>query len=152
MRAIINLLSGIVTGMEQVPRIGIGVIVIRDGKVLLGQRKGAHGIGMWAPPGGHLEFGETVKACAKRELLEETGMGALSVQVGPWTENIMENKHYITLFTFVEAIGEPKLLEPEKCAGWEWFDCDDLPEPIFPTVISFIEQYGPLAKAYADLV
>src|SRR5262245_6048430 len=94
-------------------RVGVGVIVKRNGMILLGKRKNAHGTGLWAPPGGHLEFGETVEACAKRELLEETGLIANSIQLGPWTENIMEEgkKHYITLFTFVEDFeGEPKLL------------------------------------------
>ena len=127
-------------------------MVVRDGKLLLGQRKGPHGGGMWAPPGGHLEYGESVEACAQRELLEEPGMEAISVQLGPWIENVMEKGHYITLFTFVEAQGEPALLEPDKCACWKWFDGEDFPKPLFPTMITFTEQYGTLAKAYADLV
>ncbi len=52
-------------------------------EILLGQRKGAHGAGTWATPGGHLEFGESVKACATRELLEETGLKPLSFRLGP---------------------------------------------------------------------
>jgi ADP-ribose pyrophosphatase YjhB (NUDIX family) len=35
---------------ELVPRVGIGVIVLKDGKVLLGKRKGAHGAGEFASP------------------------------------------------------------------------------------------------------
>lgn len=56
------------------PKVGVGVIVLKEKKLLLGQRKGSHSQGEWAPPGGHLEFGEEVAACAKRELLEETGL------------------------------------------------------------------------------
>ena len=42
------------------PRVGIGVIALNNqGKILLGKRKNAHGDGDWAPPGGHLEFGES---------------------------------------------------------------------------------------------
>ncbi len=49
------------------PQVGVGVLILRDGKVLLGRRKGSHGAGCWSAPGGHLEFGEAVEdaPCAK---------------------------------------------------------------------------------------
>lgn len=137
---------------KEPPRVGVAVFVKREGKVLLGQRKGAHGALTWATPGGHLEFGETVEACALRELLEETGLRARSIKLGPWVENIMENgtKHYITIFTIVDQFeGEPQLLEPHKCAVWEWFSWDSLPQPLFPSIVTFLEQNGN-AKAHEE--
>ncbi len=116
------------------PRVGVGCIVQHEGKVLLGKRKGSHGVGFWGFPGGHLEFGESIESCAKRELLEETGLTPLSLQLGPWVENIMEEgqKHYITIFVFVDQFhGELTLLEPNKCEGWEWFTWNTLPQPLF---------------------
>jgi 8-oxo-dGTP diphosphatase len=80
------------------PRVGVGVIVMKDGKILLGRRRSAHEAGAWAPCGGHLEYGETVEECAKRELAEETGLEAHSLKLGPWIDNIMEGKHYISPF------------------------------------------------------
>ena len=51
--------------MEQkIPKVGVGVIVRREGRILLGKRKGSHGENTWAPPGGHLEFMESVEECA----------------------------------------------------------------------------------------
>jgi predicted NUDIX family NTP pyrophosphohydrolase len=49
-------------------RVGVGVMVVRNGEVLFGRRRGAHGAGTWSLPGGHLEAGESVEACALREL------------------------------------------------------------------------------------
>jgi 8-oxo-dGTP diphosphatase len=125
------------------PRVGVGVLVENEGKILLGQRKGAHGAFTWAPPGGHLEFGETVEECAKRELLEETGLKIIASTLGPWMENVMENgkKHYITLLVHVDQFeGELQLLEPDKCDGWQWFSWDSLPEPLFAPFDSFIKR------------
>ena len=56
------------------PRVGIGVIVKKDGKVIAQLRKGAHGAGSWTVPGGHLEAGEDFFTAAKREVLEETNV------------------------------------------------------------------------------
>lgn len=124
------------------PRVGVGVIVIRNGKVLLGKRKGAHGAGEWSFAGGHLEFGETVEECAVRELAEETGLKVLSLQQGPWVNDVIEkNKHYVTLFMLVDRFeGDPQLLEPNKCEGWEWFDWNCLPSPLFTPICSLIKQ------------
>ncbi len=53
---------------EQRPRVGIGVMVMKDGKVLLGKRKGSHGAGEYAWPGGHMEYMESFEDVAKREV------------------------------------------------------------------------------------
>jgi ADP-ribose pyrophosphatase YjhB (NUDIX family) len=125
------------------PKVGVGVFVFKEGKVLLGRRKGAHGAGDWAPPGGHLEFGESIEDCAKRELYEETALRALSMQTGAWSNDVIDGtKHYITFFAVVKDFeGEPKLLEPQKCEEWLWFSMDALPSPLFLPASSFLAQY-----------
>lgn len=120
--------------MNDAPRVGVGVIVMRGGRVLLGERRGAHGAGTWALPGGHLEFGETVEQCARREVDEETGLQLVDVQRGPWSSDVFvaEGRHYVTLFVLAAcAVGEPAVREPDKCAGWQWFDWAALPAPLF---------------------
>lgn len=124
------------------PRVGVGIVVINDGKILLGKRKGAHGSGEWSFAGGHLEFGETIEECAMRELSEETGLKALSMHMGPWVNDIIEeSKHYVTLFVIVDKFeGDLQLLEPDKCEGWDWFDGRSLPSPLFTPIRSLIKK------------
>ena len=114
------------------PKIGVGVCVIKDGKVLFGKRKNAHGEGSWCFPGGHLELNESIEDCARREVLEETGLSIKNLRFGPYTNDIFENenKHYVTLFVIADYdSGELKLMEPEKCEKWDWFKWEEAPKP-----------------------
>lgn len=116
-------------------RIGVGVLILRNGKVLFGKRKGNHGGNTYAPPGGHLELGETPEQTAARETLEETGLKLKNIKRGPYTNDIHSSeKHYITLFFIAEADGEPQLMEPHKCESWDWHDWDKLPLPLFLSI------------------
>lgn len=55
-----------------VPIAGVGAFVLRYGAVLLVKRGRPPGVGLWAIPGGRLEFGESLRAAAEREIFEET--------------------------------------------------------------------------------
>ncbi len=125
--------------VERRTRVGVGVLIFRDGRVLLGERLGSHGAGTWAPPGGHLEFGESAERCARREVLEETGLGLGAIGPGPYTVDAFPEagRHYVTLFVVAtESSGEPERREPERCAGWAWWSWDALPEPLFAPLAS----------------
>jgi ADP-ribose pyrophosphatase len=58
----------------QQPIVGVGAIIIDDGRVLLIKRGKAPLLGEWSIPGGMLELGETLRQGAEREALEETGL------------------------------------------------------------------------------
>ncbi len=130
------------------PKVGVGVCIMKENKVLLGKRKGAHGSGSWSFPGGHLEFNESWEECAARETLEETGIKIKNIRFGTVTNDIFkkENKHYITIFMLAELdCGEVKIMEPEKCEKWEWFDWGSLPQPLFVPLQNLLkENYNPL--------
>jgi 8-oxo-dGTP diphosphatase len=116
------------------PRVGVGVLVWYDRKVLLGRRRGAHGAQTWSFPGGHLEFGESWEACAAREVREETGLELDSLGFAAVTNDVFvdEGKHYITVFMQGQARSSAaERREPDKCEGWQWFDWSDLPSPLF---------------------
>lgn len=124
---------------EKIPRVAIVVIIKKDGKILLGKRKGSHGDGTWAMPGGHLEFKEKIFDCAHREISEEVGIKIKNLKHGPYTEDYFEkeNKHYITIFVISDyESGEVKNLEPDRCESWEWYDWNDLPDKLFSPIIN----------------
>lgn len=116
------------------PRVGIGVFVIRDGKFLMGRRKGSHGEGTWSIPGGHPEFGESFEQTARREVKEETGLGVENIRFGAVTNDIFadEGKHYVTVWVLSDCpSGDPSITEPDKFTNQEWIDIDNLPKPLF---------------------
>lgn len=129
--------------MSERPKVGVGVIVIKDGKVLLGKRRNAHGEGDWSFPGGHLEFNESWEDCASRETFEETGIAIKNIRFGTATNDIFpaEEKHYITIFMLSDYdSGEVKVMEPEKCEKWEWFHWDQLPKPLFIPIKNLLKK------------
>ena len=131
------------TNAAEPPRVGVGIIILRDGHILLGLRKGSHGAGTWALPGGHLEFGESVEDCARREAFEETGLRLKLIKPGPYTNDLMpsEAKHYVTVYVQASVEpGDPKVLEPEKCEAWAWFKWSALPENLFLPLKNLLGQ------------
>jgi len=115
--------------------LGVAVFVRNTARrsFLIGKRKGSLDAGCWGLPGGHLEPGETIEECAKRELLEETGLEIHDVRHVAFTDDIYENKRYLTLFVVAKVsntAAEPKIMEPDKCDGWRWQDVySALPTP-----------------------
>ncbi len=56
------------------PIVGVGVVIIRNGEILLEKRKNDPGRGKWSIPGGVVELGETLEQTVTRETMEETGL------------------------------------------------------------------------------
>jgi ADP-ribose pyrophosphatase len=78
------------------PRVGVGAVVIRDGRVLLVRRGVEPSKDLWAVPGGGLELGETLREGAEREILEETGVTVCA-------------KEPIDTFDFIEKDGDGRI-------------------------------------------
>ncbi|MFH1522537.1 MAG: NUDIX domain-containing protein [Patescibacteria group bacterium] len=132
---------------KKYPRVGIGVMIQNEKEeVLLGLRKGSHGEGEWCFPGGHLEFGETVFQTAKREVKEETDLDVEEFEVISVSDEMRyvetDDKHYLGIGVKIVYLGgEPKIMEPDKCKEWRWFDIDNLPDKIFEGTEAVINNY-----------
>lgn len=121
---------------KKYPKVGVGVMIMRDNKVLLGLRQGSHGDGEWGLPGGSVEFGESIFQAAKREAKEEVGVDVDDLELISISDEMKyidtNGKHFVVLGVRAKSvIGEPRLMEPDKSVRWDWFDLNDLPEQIF---------------------
>jgi 8-oxo-dGTP diphosphatase len=132
------------------PKVGVSIVLKNmDNQILVGKRKGSHGEGSWAFPGGHLEFNEKPLECALRELEEETGVerkNVLSWEEIGFTNDIFEKegKHYITIFLELVIRNNTEIynMEPEKCEKWVWKKVEDLKEPLFVPVRNYLKKFN----------
>ncbi len=122
-------------------------LVVRDGALLLGKRKGSAGEGEWGLPSGHVEHGERLDECALRELTEETGMTATGARFVSVVNDPKQptDKNYINFAFLLEGVaGDPVVAEPEHCSEWSWFPLTNLPANVFyghrDVIRLFIEQ------------
>ncbi|KAK1380956.1 Mutator [Heracleum sosnowskyi] len=120
------------------PFVGVAVFVLKGKKVLMGRRLSAVGHNTFALPGGHLEFGESFEECAAREVKEETGLDVVKIEFLAVRNNVVLNEpkpaHVVCIFmraALADADQLPQNMEPEKCGGWEWYDWEDPPKPLF---------------------
>jgi ADP-ribose pyrophosphatase YjhB (NUDIX family) len=124
-----------------VPNVGVGVLVRREGRYLLGRRRSERGDGTWSTPGGSVAAGESVLACAIRELAEETGVRADRPRVvASANDRLDDGAEWRSVFVAVDVDtdAEPRLLEPDKCAEWAWFEPTALPDPMFAPVATIL--------------
>lgn len=113
--------------------VGVGVVV-RDGdrRVLLGLRDKAGEPAVWCLPGGAVDPGESFERAAARELAEETGLVADSVEVAHLVLAPEPDVTATAVAVAGEVRGEPRVLEPQVFRTWQWFPDGELPDALFP--------------------
>ena len=132
--------------------VGVGVMILKDGKVLLGKRHEdpekadsmLHGEGTWTMPGGKLDFGEQFEDAAHREVFEETGIkiDKEKLKIVSVTNDIVEDAHFVTLgFLCNDFEGEPRIMEPDEMTEWKWFSLNELPSPLFFPSEKILKNY-----------
>ena len=131
-------------------RAGVGVMLLKNGKVLLGRRNSdpkkadseLHGESTWTLPGGKIHFGEKIQDAARREVKEETGIIVNKLKVVSIGNEIVHDAHFVTIgFLCEDFEGEPKVMEPDEITEWKWFSLNSLPELIYPPSLKLIKNY-----------
>ena len=134
--------------MKSTIGVGVGVLILRENKVLLGKRhadalkaaSALHGEGTWTMPGGKIRFGERFEEAAAREVKEETGMMLKESKVLCVHTDISKDAHFVTIGIIATCEGEPSVQE-EAITEWKWFDIDALPSPLFSPSEKILAAY-----------
>lgn len=129
--------------LDKDPQSCVGVMILKDGKVLLGKRCGKHAPGEYSFPGGRIEHMESFEVAVKRETEEEAGIKIKNVKfLSVANIDRYSYRHDILMsFSADWESEEPRTNPEERIGEWDWYPLDDLPEPIFyPTQIT-IDSY-----------
>lgn len=132
--------------------VGVGVMILDEGKVLLGKRhedpekadSELHGEGTWTMPGGKVHFGERLFQAAKREIYEETriSINENDLKLISLTDDFAKDAHFITIgFLCERHEGEPTVMEPDEITEWQWFNLCELPSKMFSPSKKILDKY-----------
>lgn len=128
---------------EQRPIPGVGVAVIKDGALLMVKRGRGPNAGMWAIPGGKVDYGESMPAAAIRELREETGIVA-EIERVIWVGDAIgpgdpPEWHY-TLVDYLARMTGGTLEAADDAELVAWVPLDQVLDlPVTPTMQDLVE-------------
>jgi ADP-ribose pyrophosphatase YjhB (NUDIX family) len=109
--------------------VGVGAIIICDGKLLLEKRKNEPGKGKWSIPGGLVELGEKAEQTVIREVAEETGLVVEKPEHVDVVDNVVRDEngevkyHFVIIDYFVKLKGGTvKAMSDAEELRWVAFD------------------------------
>ena len=123
------------------------LVLFKDGKTLLSRRyKTGWRDGNYSLVAGHVDGKEPATEALIREVKEESSLELRPDDVRmvhAMHRNCLDGAEYIDMFFTVDTwIGEPHIMEPEKCDDLRWFPIDDLPENTLPYIRQAIALIG----------
>jgi ADP-ribose pyrophosphatase YjhB (NUDIX family) len=139
----------------QQPLVGVGAIIVENGRVLLIKRGKAPLLGEWSIPGGMLELGETLRQGAEREALEETGLVVRAAELLGIFDRIVPDETKRTLYHYVLIDFLCERISGDVIAGGDasdarWFRENEVEGLSLPEETRKVIQLGFNRSANAD--
>ncbi|MEE8599550.1 NUDIX hydrolase [Euzebya tangerina] len=129
------------------PIVGVGAIVVRDGRLLVIKRGQPPFEGHWSVPGGRLEFGETLAEGAVRELEEETGLRGTAEGLCGIAERFSDRGHIVIHDYWVDVPDGQPAVAGDDAADVAWVDRSELAALArVPRLDEFLESNGVLDR------
>lgn len=121
------------------------LLLVHNERLLLSQRRGGYGAGMWHLPSGKTEAGESVEQAVVREAYEEVGvlvaLSDLRCVHAVHVQHAAEEPRVGFFFEATRWDGEPSNREPDKCSAVRWFPLTGLPARMIPYPAAGISAY-----------
>ena len=112
------------------PKVAVGVVAARDGRILLTRRNHQPKMGEWSFPAGFVDAFENVRDAAVRETLEETGV---HIALGPLLGVFQQPNSRVVFLAFAADAGPEEPRCGSECFEVAYFPADALPELAFST-------------------
>ena len=131
----------------ETPIVGVGAVIIENGRVALVKRGHDPFIGEWSIPGGALELGETVADAVRREVLEETTLVVEPISLlNVYDRVILDNDerilyHYVLIDYLCKRISGD-LQAASDCDRAHWFSKEETSKLSLPVDTSEVIRLG----------
>lgn len=115
------------------PRVGVGAVVLHEGRVLLVRRGGRPSAGKWSLPGGLVELGETTAEAVRREIAEECGCDIRLVGVCGVIDRIVRDaedrvRYHYVLVDYLAYPASASITAGSDAADACWYPVDRIDE------------------------
>jgi len=139
------------TDLSKDIQVCVGVMIFKEGKVLLGKRSGKHAPGEYSFPGGRVDYMESFEDAVRRETEEESGIKIKNIKF-QCLANIDRYSYRHDVLTGLVAEwdeGVERTDPDERIGDWHWYSLEELPQPIFLPTAILIDSYK-TGKNYYD--
>lgn len=127
-------------GLYKTRGVTIDALIIRNTRILLIKRKLDPYKNLWALPGGHLDFDETIEDAVRREVKEETGLVTTTLKLlGVFSQPQRHPGQFIAVAFVVETTGEP--IAGDDAGECNFFPLTALPKPLAFDHTEMIKKY-----------
>ena len=115
----------------EAPRVGVGAVVLNEGRVLLVRRGGQPSSGKWSLPGGLVELGETTREAIRREVAEECGLDIRVGEVAGILDRVVRDaqgriRYHWVLVDYVAYLESGTLCAASDADEAQWVEMDEV--------------------------